>query len=139
MAEEKTYIIPLRSRWLRAPKYKRSKRAVGALREYLSRHLKRNVRIGKYLNHAIWSQGHKMPPGKVKVRIEEDKESMTAELFDAPRAKKEEKVEKKKEVKAEETKPEVKEEKKTEKVKVEQTEEKPIAVPKKEVKAKVGH
>ena len=51
----------------------------------------------------------------------------------------EEKVEKKKEVKAEETKPEVKEEKKTEKVKVEQTEEKPIAVPKKEVKAKVGH
>ena len=144
MTEEKTYVIPLRSRWLRSPKYKRSKRAVGALREYLSRHLKRDVRIGKYLNHAIWSQGHKMPPGKVKVRIEEDKETMTAELFDAPRAKKEEKV-KKKEVKAEETKQEVKEEKKTEtKVevkpeKVEQIKEKPIVAPKKEVKAKVGH
>ena len=145
MTEEKTYTIPLRSRWLRAAKYRRSKRAIGALREYLQKHLKQEVRIGKYLNHSIWTQGHKRPPGKVKVRIEEDEKDktlLTAELFDAPRTKKEDKKESKKEVKKEivkETKQEEVKENKTEAVKPQPKFEKPVQSNKQEVKTKVGH
>ena len=89
---EKIFTIPLRKDWLKAPRYRRSKRAINSLKTYLVKHLKKEVRIGKYLNSEIWASGNKKPPSRVKVRIEEDKDKLTAELINAPReVKKEEK------------------------------------------------
>jgi len=89
---EKIFTIPLRKDWLKAPRYKRGKRAIHSLRDYLSKHLKKEVRIGKYLNSEIWARGNRKPPARVKIRIEEDKDKLTAELINAPREiKKEEK------------------------------------------------
>ncbi len=93
MAEEKIYTIPLRRKWLKVPIYKRSKKAITATKQFLFRHLKKEVNIGPYLNEYIWKQGNRHPPGKVKVRIEEEKERLTAELINAPR--KETKIEEK--------------------------------------------
>lgn len=132
MAEEKIYTIPLRKEWLKVPIYKRSRKAITATKQFLLRHLKKEVNIGPYLNQYIWKQGRRHPPARVKIRIEEEKERLTAELINAPR----------KEIKKEDTikikKPgflKKKEEKEVEVVKEESEKEK-IAEEKKEIDKK---
>lgn len=82
---ERTYVIPLRREWLKAPKYKRAKRAVSALRTFLVRHMKsEDIRLGTSVNLEIWKHGIKCPPGKVKVNVSrDDKGVVFAELFGA--------------------------------------------------------
>ena len=102
MASERTYIIPLRKEWLKSQKYKRSKKAMAALKEFLAKHMKSaNVKIGNNLNLKIWEHGIKNPPHKVKVSvIKEDDGTVKAELFGfkyedfKPDAKKKEKTKK---------------------------------------------
>ena len=99
MAElERKYIIPLRKEWVKVPIYKRTKKSITAVREFLQQHMKtEDVRIGKYLNQAIWARGMKRPPHKVDVIAKkiEDKEGnyVTVEMSNAPKEepKKEEK------------------------------------------------
>ena len=110
MAEEIIHVIPLRKEWLKVPRWKRTKKAIRAVREYLIKHMKsENVKIGRYLNEYIWERGMRKPPGKIKVRVSKDGEVIRAELFDAPVEKKEEE---KKKVVGEEKKRVEKEEKK---------------------------
>lgn len=93
MAEEKIYTIPLRKEWLKVPIYKRSRKSITAIKQFLLRHLKKEVKIGPYLNEYIWKQGNRHPPARVKIRIEEEDKKLIAELINAPRKeiKKEEK------------------------------------------------
>jgi large subunit ribosomal protein L31e len=92
MATERTYTIPLRSEWLKNVKYKRAKKAVRAIREFLSRHMKvemANVKIEKYLNLELWKHSIKHPPSRVKVNVtKDDKGVVRAELFGAPKEEK---------------------------------------------------
>lgn len=83
MAEPRTYTIPLRREWLKAPKYKRAKKAIAAVREFTIHHMRNeNVLIGPKLNLKIWEHGIKNPPGRVKVTCYEDKEGVVrVELF----------------------------------------------------------
>lgn len=89
MALERTYTIPLRKEWLKSVKYKRAKKAVRAIREFLMRHMKaseENIRIGKHLNQELWKHGIKRPPSRVKVNVtKDDKGIVVAELFGAPK------------------------------------------------------
>ena len=80
---ERTYIIPLRRNFIRRAKYKRAKRAVNIVREFLSKHMKsEDVRLGNMLNEMLWKRGIKNPPGKIKVTvIKDDKGVAKAELF----------------------------------------------------------
>ncbi len=82
MAVERTYNIPLRKEFLRAPRYKRAKTAVSALKRFLQRHMKsEDVYIGKRLNEKIWERGIKNPPHHVKVDVvKEDDGKVYAEL-----------------------------------------------------------
>jgi|SRR3989338_175405 len=75
MAEEKLFIINLRREFLKKPRYKRAKKAVTAVKEFISKHLKaEEVKIGKHLNEFIWGRGARKPPAKVKVNAHlEDK------------------------------------------------------------------
>ena len=84
-AVERTYTIPIRREWLKAPKYKRAKRAISAIKTFLVRHMKsEDVRIGTSVNLEIWKHGMKCPPGKVKVNVtKDDKGVVFAELFGA--------------------------------------------------------
>ena len=92
-ALERTYTIPLRREWLKAPKYKRAKRAVSAIRTFLCRHMKvekhtatKNVKLGPQLNLELWKHGIKNPPSRVKVNVsKDDKGVVRAELFGAPK------------------------------------------------------
>lgn len=113
---ERTYNIPLRKEFLKVPRYKRAKKTVSALRKFLMRHMKaeiKDVKIGKYANLKIWERGIKNPPHHIKVNVKKDDEGKVfAELVGAP----EEKIEIKK--------PEIKEEKKEEKKEVKEEKEK---------------
>ena len=127
---ERVYIIPLRRETLKVPPFKKANKAIKAVREFISRHMKSNtVALGKYLNLKIWNHGAKNPPHHVKVNaVKDDKGKVFVELVDAPKEvpKVEEKkkpiVKEEKEIKAEE-KPEEKLEKEIEEIKEEKAEE----------------
>ena len=80
---ERTYIVPLRRTFARAPRYKRSKRAMTALRAFITKHMKsQDVKIGRHLNEFVWENGIKNPPHHVKISaIRDDEGIVKAELF----------------------------------------------------------
>jgi large subunit ribosomal protein L31e len=72
--EERMYTVPL-SRTRYAPYYKRSSKAIRLIRAFFTRHMKaERVIITKDLNEAIWTNGIRNPPRKVKVRATKDDE-----------------------------------------------------------------
>ncbi len=131
---ERTYNIPLRKEFQKAPKWRRTKKAVKALREFIIKHMKsEEVKIGKYLNLKLWKHGIKNPPHHIKVKaIKDDKGVVLVELAELPKeailekekAEKEAK-EKEEKKKAEDTKKEAKPEGKTEETKEKKPEEEP--------------
>jgi len=102
---ERAYNIPLRKKYQRAPRWKRTNRAVKAIREFVMRHMKaKEVKIGKYANLMMWKHGGKNPPHHIKVNCIKDEDGVVqVELAGAPvekpkeapkkRAKKEEDIE----------------------------------------------
>lgn len=86
----KEYIIPLRKRWKNVPHYKRAKKAVKSVKEFLVRHMNvrdgdlNKIKIDKYLNEAIWARGIRKPLSKVKVRVISEGGIFRAELVDMP-------------------------------------------------------
>ena len=85
MTLERTYNIPLRKDFQRAPKYKRAKKAVNSLKEFLQRHMKsEDIRIGSSLNEKLWVHGIRNPPHHIKVTaVKADDGTVRAELFGA--------------------------------------------------------
>ncbi len=116
MALERTYVVPLRKEFMKAPKYKRAKKAVNALKEFLKKHMKSdNVKLGKNINLEIWKNGIKNPPHHVKINAIKDDDGMVkAELqgFEYKGMTKEEKEKAEKEKKKEKPKEEEKTEEK---------------------------
>jgi len=122
---ERTYNVPLRKEFQKVPRWQKSQKAVKALRQFLSKHMKSdNVKIGKSINEEMWKHGIKNPPHHVKVNVtKDDKGEVKAELFGMK--KKEDKKGKKVKIEKVEKKVEVKEE---------ATETKEAEAPKEEVK-----
>ncbi|MBS3118030.1 60S ribosomal protein L31 [Candidatus Woesearchaeota archaeon] len=87
---ERTYIIPLRKEWLKVPIYKRSRKAIVAIRDFSLKHMKvPTVKIGRFLNMKVTEKGRKSPPPRVYVKMfkyEDKKKGPYAfvELVDAP-------------------------------------------------------
>ena len=82
---EKTFIVPLRREFQKAPIYARTKRAIKAVREYLIRHMRNeDVRLGKHINMYMWQNGNRNPPHKIEVVADvvkdKDYEYVIAEL-----------------------------------------------------------
>jgi large subunit ribosomal protein L31e len=72
--EERMYTVPL-SRTRYAPYNKRSSRAIRLIRAFFIRHMKaERVIFTKDLNEAIWANGIRNPPRKIKVRATKDDE-----------------------------------------------------------------
>jgi len=83
---ERTFNVPLRAEFLKAPHYKRTPKAVKALKSFLVRHMKSDdVRIGKYANLKLWQHGIKIPPHHIRIVAKKDEEGKVfAELEGAP-------------------------------------------------------
>ena len=118
---ERLYTIPLRREFSKAPNYKRTSRAIKAIRAFGQKHMKcDDVKIGKYLNLEMWKHGRKNPPARIKVKmIKEKKKEKDKEIeyvmVELPHIKIEKPVEEKKEKKVETKKPIVDENKVEEK------------------------
>src|SRR3989344_5057716 len=97
---ERVYTIPIAKEWLKVPVYKRAKKSIIGVRNFLTRHMKsEDIRLGKALNEAIWVHGMKNPPRKVKINVTKDSKGVVhAELFGAG-------LEQKAEVKAKKAEP----------------------------------
>ncbi len=71
---EREYIVPLRAGWLKVPLYKRAKKALKTLKEFMVKHMKvydrdlRKIKVDVYLNNEIRFQGMRKPLAKVKVK-----------------------------------------------------------------------
>ncbi len=83
IAIERTYNIPLRKEYQKAPNWKRTPKAVVALQEFLVRHMKsEDIKIGNDVNRLIWQHGIQNPPHHVKVTAKkDDKGVVSVSLF----------------------------------------------------------
>lgn len=113
---ERTYNVPLRKEFMKVPRWKKTHKAVTALRQFLSRHMKSdNVKLGKEVNEELWKHGIRNPPHHIKVNVTKDSDGVVkAELFGA-KGKAPKKESKKKEASKEQKVKEAKEEQKEKK------------------------
>jgi len=87
---EREYTIPLRKRAIKAPRYKRAKKAIRIIKEFLAKHMKvenrdlRKIKINKYLNQQVWERGIRNPPSKIKVKVVKRDGIVYAELAEIP-------------------------------------------------------
>jgi large subunit ribosomal protein L31e len=88
---EREYVIPLRRGTETVPRYKKARKAIKVIREFLARHMKtedrnpRLVKIDTYLNNEIWFRGIKHIPSKIKVKAKKmDSGEIIVELADIP-------------------------------------------------------
>ncbi|MBN2566589.1 50S ribosomal protein L31e [Candidatus Woesearchaeota archaeon] len=95
---ERVYNVPLRKEFQKAPRHRRSKKAIAALKAFLVRHMKPEgdgkVWIGPHLNERIWKDGIKSPPHHVRITaVKEEDGTVKAELegYAIEKPKKEEK------------------------------------------------
>ncbi len=87
---EREYVIPLRRRYKYAVRYKKTPKAVKAVKEFLVKHMKiydrdlKKIKIDKFLNEYLWFNGIKNPPHKVKVKVIKQGDIVNVELIDYP-------------------------------------------------------
>ncbi len=127
---EREYIVPFRREISKVPRYKRTPKAVKAIKQFIARHMRiperdiSRVKIDKWLNQELWFRGIKNPPHKIKVKARYDGENVKVELMEfADNLKYKKAREDKIIAEAKKTKKEKKAEEKAEKEKKEKSEE----------------
>ena len=88
---EREYVIPLRRKVQKAQRYRRAKKAIRVIREFLVKHMRveerdlRKIKIDEYLNKEIWFRGIKKPPARIKVIAKKYSDgTVYVELADIP-------------------------------------------------------
>lgn len=94
MAETKTlereYVIPLRRYWLRVPEYRRTGKAVKAIKKFIAKHMKvperdvSKVKLDIYFNNELWFRGRANPPSKVKVKAVKEGDFVKVDFVEIP-------------------------------------------------------
>ena len=52
---ERVYNVPLRREFMKVPRYRRAKRAVSALKQFIAKHMKaEEIKLGEYVNLELW-------------------------------------------------------------------------------------
>jgi len=70
---ERVYNVPLRKEFQKVANWRRTEKAVTALRQFIVKHMKsEDVSLGKYVNKELWKNGIKNPPHHVKVSAKKD-------------------------------------------------------------------
>ena len=80
--EERIYTIPLKA-VKKAPRWKRSNRAIALIRQYLMKHTKSEyIMIDTTINEKVWARGSQKPPSKIRVKVTEEEDIIRAELVE---------------------------------------------------------
>lgn len=82
-ALERVYNVPLRREYLKVQYWRRTEKAVTALRQFLQKHMKSNsVKMSREVNEALWNHGIRNPPHHLKITAtKNDKGEVMAQLF----------------------------------------------------------
>ncbi len=89
---EREYIVPLKKGVLNVPRYRRAKKAIRVLKEFMVKHMKvrdrdlKKVKIDMYLNNELWFRGIKKPANKIKVKAKKVDGIVYVELAEIPEA-----------------------------------------------------
>jgi large subunit ribosomal protein L31e len=90
---EREYIIPIREKSRVVARYQKTNKAIKTIKEFLARHMKvrdrdlDKIKLDKYLNEAVWHNGIRSPPHKIKVKATKDEKGIVhAELAEMPAA-----------------------------------------------------
>ena len=89
---EREYIVPLKRGILNVPQYRRAKKAVRVLKEFIAQHMQvrdrdlNKIKIDIYLNNELWFRGIKKPASKIKVKAKKIDGIVYVELADVPEA-----------------------------------------------------
>lgn len=87
---EREYIVNLRREILKVPRYKRTPKAIKALKKFVAKHMRiaerdeSKIKIDKYLNQELWFRGIKNPPTKLKIKCKKDGEDIIVTLVELP-------------------------------------------------------
>lgn len=87
---EREYVVPLRKKVLVVPRYKRAKKAVRILKEFIVKHMGirdrdlKKVKIDINLNNELWFRGIKKPANKIKVKAKKIDGIVYVELAEIP-------------------------------------------------------
>jgi large subunit ribosomal protein L31e len=85
---EREYTIPLRNKVMKVPAYKRAKKAIRVIREFLVKNMRirdrdlGKIKLDKYLNQMIWSRGIKHPPHKIRIKAIKEGEIVRVEAYE---------------------------------------------------------
>lgn len=85
---EREYTIPLRNKVMVVPRYKRAKKAIRTIREFLVKHMQvrdrdlNKIRLDKYLNQMIWRRGIQTPPHKIRVKAIKEGDIVRVEAYE---------------------------------------------------------
>ena len=89
-SKEREYVIPLRKEWRKVANYRRTGRAVKAIKQFIARHMKvperdlSKVKLDIYLNQEVWFRGRKKPPAKIKVKVVKEGDIVKVTLAEIP-------------------------------------------------------
>jgi len=87
---EREYVVPLKKGVLNVPHYRRAKKAVRVLKEFMVKHMGvrdrdlRKVKVDINLNNEIWFRGIKKPMNKIKVKAKKINGIVYVELAEIP-------------------------------------------------------
>jgi ribosomal protein L31E len=87
---EREYVVPLKRGVLNVPHYRRAKKAVRVLKEFMVKHMQvrdrdlRKVKVDINLNNEIWFRGIKKPMNKIKVKAKKIDGIVYVELAEIP-------------------------------------------------------
>jgi large subunit ribosomal protein L31e len=147
--QEREYIVPLRREISKVPRYKKTPKAIKAVKQFLAKHMRipdrdvSKIKLDKYLNQELWHRGIQNPPHKIKVKAKRQGENILVTLSELPEKWKyvqaqEEKAKQKAEKSKKKIKETPKEDKKEEKTEEEKKEEKEDEKSKAEVDQKLA-
>jgi large subunit ribosomal protein L31e len=88
---EREYVIPLRREYLKVPQYRRTGKAVKAIKKFIARHMKiadrnvDNVKIDMHFNNEFWMRGRTNPPSRIKVKATKEGDIVKVTFVEEPK------------------------------------------------------
>lgn len=87
---EREYIINLRRELLKVPRYRRTPKAIKAIKKFVARHMRirdrdfNKVKLDMWLNYELWHKGIQHPQTKIKVKVKKQGDNVLVSLAEIP-------------------------------------------------------
>lgn len=88
---EREYVIPLRRHYLKVPHYRRTGKAIQAIKIFIAKHMKladrdiKNVKLDVYFNNEFWAKGRSNPPTRIKVKARKEGDLVHVSFVEQPK------------------------------------------------------